>query len=232
MAKIYLIPTPLSVSDRSAELNRSIINSLDYFVVENIRTARRFLASLKLDLAIDGMEFVELSEHTSPHDVSAMLDPILVSDRSCGVMSEAGLPCVADPGSLLVAAAQRAGVEVVPLVGANSILMALMASGACGQSFAFNGYLPIKPAERMAAIKKFERLAISTAQTQIFIETPYRNGSLFSDFLKYCQPQLMLSLGSDITGCDEFISTKSIGQWRVSGMPAIEKKPAIFILFQ
>lgn len=231
MAKIYLIPTPLSQSDISSDINRHIINELDYFVVENLRTARRFLSSLKLDRKIDQIEFVELSEHTDPHTVHAMLGPIIAEGRPCGVMSEAGLPCVADPGSLLVAAAHRVGIEVVPLVGASSIMLALMASGASGQNFAFNGYLPIKPAERSVAIKKYERLAEQSGQTQIFIETPYRNLSLFADIVKVCNDNLKLCLASDLTGKDPFIRSLTIVEWRRS-TPLIDKRPTIFIIYQ
>lgn len=230
MAKIFLIPTPLSPTDCSSLLNREVIASLDYFVVENLRTARRFIASLKLDRKIDDMEFVELSEHTSPIDVEQMLQPIVEQGRSCGVMSEAGLPCVADPGSLLVAAAHRAKIEVVPLVGASSIMLALMASGASGQNFAFNGYLPIKPDARATAIKKFERLAIA-GQTQIFIETPYRNISLFTDLIKNCGANQMLCVACDLTGGKSLIISKKISAWGLSELPDIEKRPAIFILF-
>lgn len=230
MAKIFLIPTPLSPTDGSAFLNRELIGSLDYFVVENIRTARRFIAGLKLERKIDQMEFVELSEHTSPGDVEQMLQPIVSQGRSCGVMSEAGLPCVADPGSLLVSAAHRAGVQVVPLVGGSSIMLALMCSGASGQNFAFNGYLPIKPDARAVAIKKFERLAIG-GQTQIFIETPYRNMSLFADFLKNCGANQMLCVACDLTDANSLVISKKIGAWQSSPLPAIEKRPTIFILF-
>lgn len=231
MAKIYLIPTPLSQSDLSSDINRHIINELDYFVVENLRTARRFLASLKLDRKIDEIEFVELSEHTDPQSVHAMLGPIIAEGRSCGVMSEAGLPCVADPGSLLVAAAHVADVQVVPLVGASSIMLALMASGASGQNFAFNGYLPIKPAERSVALKKYEKLALQSGQTQIFIETPYRNMSLFADIVKICSGNLKLCLASDLTGKDPFIRSSTIVEWRHLS-PLIDKRPTIFIVYQ
>lgn len=232
MAKIYLIPTPLSPDDASASRNRDLINSLDYFVVENIRTARRFLASLKLDRAIDDMEFVELSEHTQPADVDQMLDLVVSGGRSCGVMSEAGLPCVADPGSLLVAAAHRRGVGVVPLVGGSSIMLALMASGASGQNFAFNGYLPIKPDERTAAIKRFERQAGESGQTQIFIETPYRNKALFENFLKTCSQDSILCVASDITTPNELIISRKICDWRKLNMLDIVKSPTIFILYR
>lgn len=230
MAKIFLIPTPLSPADLSPELNRDVIDTLDYFVVENVRTARRFLASLKLTRAIDDMQFIELSEHTEPQDVEQMLSPILNDGRSCGVMSEAGLPCVADPGSLLVAAAHRHRLDIVPLVGGSSIMLALMGSGADGQNFAFNGYLPIKPPERLAAIHRIERSA-QNGQSQIFIETPYRNLSLFADLVKNCMKNTMLCVASDLTGSKMMIDSRKIEQWASDQPPLMAKIPTIFILF-
>lgn len=227
--KLYLIPTP--IAEGCLDVNRDIISGLDYFVVENIRSARRYISSLKLGRAIDTIEFVELSEHTSPGDVAAMLSPMLVDGRHCGVMSEAGLPCVADPGNLIVAAAHKAGIEVVPLVGASSLMLALMASGANGQNFAFNGYLPIKADGRAAALKFFERRAVSESQSQIFIETPYRNLSLFADILNQCSPHIMLTVATDLLAPTQFISSLSIAQWKSGSVPDIGKRPAIFILF-
>ncbi|MEG0602106.1 MAG: SAM-dependent methyltransferase [Mucinivorans sp.] len=230
MAKIFLIPTPLSPVDFSPLLNREVIATLDYFVVENIRTVRRFLATLKLDRPIDEMEFAELSEHTPAAQVEQLLLPVLNDDRSCGVLSEAGLPCVADPGNLLVGAAHRHGVEVVPLVGGSSIMLALMASGAGGQNFAFNGYLPVKGADRLSAIRRIERLAQS-GQTQIFIETPYRNLSLFSDLVNSCNRNTMLCVASDLTGDNMLITSRTIGWWLSHGPLGLGKVPAIFVLF-
>lgn len=225
---LYLIPTP--IAENAVEVNRDIIASLDYFIVENIRTARRYIASLHIERAIDDMEFVELSEHTEPSQIEDMLSPIKAG-RACGVMSEAGLPCVADPGNLIVAAAHRAGIEVKPLMGPSSLMLALMACGASGQNFAFNGYLPIKSDARAKAIKFFERRAVTEHQTQIFIETPYRNRSLFDDMMKVCTPLSMLTIAVDLLSERQMIRTLSIAEWKKRGAPSFDKRPAIFILF-
>ena len=230
MAKLYLLPAPLSPADRTPELHRELFAALDLFVVENVRTTRRFLSSMKLGRPIDALEFVELSEHTRPEEVEALADRLATEGRDAGVVSEAGVPCVADPGAGLVGAAHRRGIEVVPLVGSSSILMALMASGASGQSFAFNGYLPVKPAERIEAIRRFERAARG-GQTQIFIETPYRNEVLFETFLKNCAPSTWLCLASDLNGDNQLINSKSIGEWRAEKRPNLAKNPTVFILF-
>lgn len=228
--KIYLLPAPLSPEDQAPEMHRELFASLDFFVVENVRTARRFLSSMKLGRPIEALEFVELSEHTTSEQVEALAAQIVAQGRDVGVMSEAGVPCVADPGSVLVAAAHRLGIEVVPLVGSSSILMALMASGASGQSFAFNGYLPIKPAERAEAIRRLER-GVRAGQTQIFIETPYRNQSIFESLLKNCSSGTMLSVASNITASNQLIASRSVGEWRAQKTPNWDKNPTIFILF-
>ncbi len=226
---IYLIPTPIAEGNSTSEEVRSAIRACDYFVVENIRTARRYISSLRLGLVIDSLEFVELSEHTSLEDISGILSPIL-GGRCAAIMSEAGLPCVADPGSLLVAAAHKAGVRVVPLIGASSIMLALMSSGLSGQNFAFNGYLPIKGEERVRALRRYESRAVSEGQTQIFIETPYRNVSLFGDMLRSLGSSTLLTVACDLTGEHEYVSTLSIAQWKGSAVPDIAKRPAIFII--
>lgn len=227
---LYLIPTPIAPIEVTDPLIIEAINAADYFVVENIRTARRYISSLKLGRAIESIEFVELSEHTSVDQVESLLAPI-VAGRTGAIMSEAGLPCVADPGNILVDAAHRAGIKVVPLVGASSIMLALMASGASGQNFAFNGYLPVKSDERVRAIKFFERRAVSEHQTQIFIETPYRNDSLLADLIKGCETRVMLCVACDLTSESQTIISRSIEQWRKSSYPSFNKRPAIFILF-
>lgn len=235
MGKIYLIPTPLGPNaDWNAELpntNQSIIDGIDYFVVENVRTARRFLARCNLTRAIDQLTFAELNEHTPMADVEQLLNPLLRDGKNIGVMSEAGLPCVADPGAWLVAAAHRRGIEVCPLCGPNSMTLALMASGANGQSFAFNGYLPVKPAERTQAIRRYERRALTERQTQIFIETPYRNRKLFDELVTVCGADTMLCVACDLLEPNQYIRSLSVGAWKKQGAPAIDKRPAIFILF-
>lgn len=227
---LYLIPTPIAPVEVTDPAIVAAIEAADYFVVENVRTTRRYISSLKLGRAIDEIEFVELSEHTSPDEVDAILAPI-VAGRVGAVMSEAGLPCVADPGNILVAAAHRAGVRVVPLIGASSIMLALMASGASGQNFAFNGYLPVKSDERVRAIKFFERRAVAEGQTQIFIETPYRNDALLGELVKCCESRLMLCVACGLTSSEEVVISRSIEAWRRVTLPSFNKRPAIFILF-
>lgn len=226
---LYLIPTPIAEGNSSSVEIVAAIRACDYFVVENVRTARRYISSLKLGIVIDELEFVELSEHTLSSDISSILQPIL-EGHSGAIMSEAGLPCVADPGSLLVEAAHRSGVRVVPLIGASSIMLALMSSGFSGQNFAFNGYLPIKSDERARALRRYEQRSKSEGQTQIFIETPYRNISLFGDLLKLLSPLTRLAIACDLTSPEEYIKVLSVEQWRKSGTPPIAKRPTIFLL--
>lgn len=229
--KIYMLPCPISEGnpyDVLPEANRAVMAGIDYFIVENVRTARRFLSAAKIGRPIEELEFAECSEHTTEMEIAPLLKPIL-EGRDCGIISEAGLPGVADPGADVVAAAQRVGIEVVPLVGPSSILMALMASGQNGQSFAFNGYLPIKPAERTKAIKSFERRALQDGQSQIFIEAPYRNDKLFADMLSVLLPTTRLTVAVDITSEGEVIRTLTVAEWRKSPSPEMHKRPTIFI---
>ena len=231
---IYMIPCPIadgeSVWEVLPKANLEIINSLDYFVVENIRSARRFLSKAGIERKIDELQFVELNEHTtSSADVERMLRPIL-EGRSAGVISEAGVPGVADPGADIVALAHKHDIRVVPLVGPSSILMAMMASGQNGQSFAFVGYLPVKEPERTRHIRNLEQRAISERSAQIFIEAPYRNIKLFDTLIKSLKPAIRLTVACDITSHDEYIKTATIEQWRRKAVPNIEKRPTIFIL--
>lgn len=231
---IYMIPCPISdereVWDVLPKANLEVMNSLDYFVVENIRSARRFLSKAGVERKIDELEFVELNEHTtSAADVERMLKPVL-EGRSAGVISEAGVPGVADPGADIVALAHRKGVRVVPLVGPSSILMSVMASGLNGQSFAFVGYLPIKDGERQRRLKELEHRARTEQQAQLFIEAPYRNVKLFDTLVKTLSPQLRLTIAADITSPNEYILTLLIAEWRKRGVPDIAKRPTIFIL--
>ena len=204
--------------------------ALDYFIVENTRSARRFLSRAKLGLSIDELEFRELNEHTvAGREVEELIAPI-EAGRSAGVISEAGVPGVADPGALVVAMCHRRGIRVVPLVGPSSILLAMMASGLNGQSFAFNGYLPVKPDERARAIRTFERRAHAEHQAQLFIETPYRNVKLVEQLLQICAPDTLLTIAKDLTAPDETVITRRIADWRRSQLPELNKRPAIFIL--
>ena len=231
---IYMIPCPIadhnSVWEVLPESNRKIMDSLDYFIVENTRSARRFLSKAGVARPIEELEFVELNEHTtSPSDVERMLKPIL-EGRSAGVISEAGVPGIADPGADIVALAHRNGIRVVPLVGPSSIVMVMMASGQNGQSFAFVGYLPIKEGERAQRIKQLERRAQQENQAQIFIEAPYRNLKLMDSLLKTLSPKMRLSVAADITSENEYIVTRTIEEWKRSPKPEIEKRPTIFVL--
>ncbi len=231
---LYLIPCPISeqtdVYDVTPHANKRVIDSLEYFIVENLRSARRFLSKAKIERAIDQLEFRELNEHTTSHkDIEDMVAPI-EAGRSAGVISEAGVPAVADPGALVVAECHKRGIKVVPLVGPSSIIMALMASGLNGQSFAFNGYLPIKEPERSRTIRGFERRAQSEGQSQIFIEAPYRNVKLFELMVKILSPTTLLTVAVDITAPTEIIITKNVDGWRKTAMPEMNKKPTIFII--
>ena len=231
---LYMIPCPISdqteVYDVVPQANRSVVDSLDYFIVENVRSARRFLSKAGISRKIDELEFVELNEHTvAGQAVEAMIKPLLAG-RSAGVISEAGVPGVADPGALVVEACHRKSIKVVPLVGPSSILLAMMASGLNGQSFAFNGYLPVKPPERSKAIKALERRAHSEHQSQIFIEAPYRNVKLMEQMLQVCAAETKLTVACDITSPEELIVTRSVAEWRKAGIPDIAKRPTIFII--
>lgn len=229
--KIYLLPCPIgetAVYDVLPMHNKSVMQSLDYFIVENIRSARRFLSRAGIGKPIDSLTFAELNEHSTPAEVSSLLDPIL-KGQSVGVISEAGVPGVADPGAEIVALAHKHGIEVIPLVGPSSILLALMASGLNGQSFAFNGYLPIKQPDRSRSIKFYEKRAQTENQSQIFIEAPYRNAKLFEDILASCANGTSLTVAADILQPDQFIRTLTIAEWRKQ-KPDIQKRPAIFII--
>ncbi len=229
-----MIPCPISEQtqpwDVLPEANRAVIDSLDYFIVENTRTARRFLSKAGVKQPIDTLEFRELNEHTvAGVAVEELVRPI-AEGRSAGVISEAGVPGVADPGALVVEACHRRGIRVVPLVGPSSIILAMMASGLNGQSFAFNGYLPVKPPERAKAIRFFERRARSEGQSQLFIEAPYRNVKLFEQLLQTLAPDTRLSVAMDLTDPQEFLRTLSVAEWRREKMPDMNKRPAIFII--
>lgn len=231
---LYMIPCPISdstgVYDVVPEANRRIMDALDYFIVENVRSARRFLSKARVSRRIEELEFVELNEHTvAGAAIQAMIKPI-EEGRSAGVISEAGVPGVADPGALVVEACHRRGIRVVPLVGPSSILLAMMASGLNGQSFAFVGYLPVKPPERAKAIRSLERRAHAEQQSQIFIEAPYRNVKLAEQILEVCAAESRLTIACDITSPDEIILTKTIAEWRKRGLPDIAKRPTIFII--
>ena len=228
--KLYLIPTPLGEGEPAEVLPASVLGllpSLRRFVVEEVRTARRFLSSAGLKGRIGELEFHELNEHTPAHTVESYLE--LFSDgASVGLLSEAGLPAVADPGAALVALCHRNGIEVVPLVGPSSLMLALMASGLNGQSFAFAGYIPAKTAERRSALKALERRSSAARQSQILIETPYRNDALFADMLQCLSPTVQLCVAANLTQEDAFVRTLTVAQWKAHPV-RIGKRPCVFI---
>ncbi|MBR5003503.1 MAG: SAM-dependent methyltransferase [Bacteroidaceae bacterium] len=232
-AALYLIPVTLGDTDIDRVLpnhNRTIIAGICHYVVENIRSARRFLRKSNPDIVIDDLTFYTLDEHTRPEEIASFLAP-LRDGKPVGVISEAGCPAIADPGADLVAIAQREGLPVVPLVGPSSILMSLMASGFNGQSFAFNGYLPVEPAERTRKIKQLEQRAYSEDQTQIFIETPYRNHKMIEELVRTCRPTTRLCVACDISCEGEEIHTRTIAQWKKAKYD-IQKRPAIFLIYK
>lgn len=229
---LYLLPVPLSdvaPSEVMPQRNIEVARSVKYFIVENIRSARRFLKRCDREISIDELSFVELNEHTSPADVPAMLKP-LEEDHDMAVVSEAGCPAVADPGADAVAEAQRRGYEVVPLIGPSSILLALMGSGFNGQTFAFAGYLPVDASARAARLKEMERRILREHQTQIFIETPYRNNKLIGELCRTMPSDMRLCVASDITGPRQSILTKTMAQWRKSTFD-YDKIPTIFLIY-
>lgn len=229
--KLYLIPSPLGEVDLRDILPAHVLEiacSLRIFVVEETRTVRRYLSAAGLRGHIDELEFHELNEHTTAPEVEALSE--LFDRGDVGLISEAGLPAVADPGAQLVALCHRIGVEVVPLVGPSSLMLALMASGLNGQSFAFRGYIPAKTDERRSALKDIERLSRSLNQSQIMIETPYRNDSLFADMLQVLNPATRLCVAADITLPTQFIRTMSVAAWRKQQVFQIGKRPCVFII--
>ena len=232
-AKLYLIPTTLG--DTSLELvlpqyNLLIISRLKYFIVENIRTARRFIKKANPAAVIDDLTFFELNEHTKAEEISGFLVPLLAGN-DMGVISEAGCPAIADPGADVVALAQQKNISVTPLVGPSSILMALMASGFNGQNFAFVGYLPVNQTERIRAIKNLESKVYAENQTQMFIETPYRNAKLLESLLSVCNKNTKLCIAADITLESEFIVTKTISDWKHK-LPDLNKRPCLFLIYR
>lgn len=235
MGKLYLIPSPLGENDPAEVIPAPVLEllqSIKIYVVENARTVRRYLSRAGLRGHIEELEMVELSEHTTPKEVEAMA--ALFQKGDVGLISEAGLPAVADPGAQLVELCHRKGVEVVPLVGPSSLMLALMASGLNGQSFAFRGYIPAKTDERKEALRSLEKLSRNLRQTQIIIETPYRNDSLLQDMLRELGGETRLCLAADITLPSQFIKTMKVDQWRryaeKQSEPLIGKRPCVFLI--
>lgn len=230
---LYLIPVTLGETSIERVLpayNKNVIITIKYFIVENVRSARRFLKKVDTTINIDDLTFYELNKHTDNKLIDNYLDPIS-KGFDIGIISEAGCPAIADPGSDIVAIAQKRNYNVIPLIGPSSILLSLMASGFNGQSFAFHGYLPIDSNERLRKIKQMEQRILHEHQTQIFIETPYRNIKLVEDLIKNCSPSSQLCIAMNITCEDEFIKTKSLKDWKKK-LPDMAKQLCIFLLYK
>jgi 16S rRNA (cytidine1402-2'-O)-methyltransferase len=229
---VFLIPTIISENTAHKVITPQImevVKKLNYFLVENTRTARRFISSLKIGINIEELNFELLDKNTPSDEVEKLMEPAL-KGKDIGILSEAGCPGIADPGATAVKFAHKKGIKVVPLVGPSSILLALMASGFNGQSFAFHGYLPIEAKEREKSLKEIEFIAIKKNQTQIFMETPYRNNKTFQDVIKICRADTLLCVAKDITGEEEFIKTQAISSWK-SSVPDLQKFPVIFLIY-
>lgn len=230
---LYLLPVTLgdtSVEKVLPAYNKEIITEIKYFIVEDVRSARRFLKKVDRSIVIDDLTFFTLNKHTSLEEISGYLKP-LAEGNSMGVISEAGCPAVADPGADVVAIAQRKNYKVVPLVGPSSIILSVMASGFNGQSFAFHGYLPIDANERLKRLKELESRVYSENQTQLFIETPYRNNKMMEDIIKACRPQTKLCIAANITCEGEYIKTRTLKEWN-GKLPDLSKIPCIFLIYK
>lgn len=231
---LYLIPVTLGDTPIDKVLpsyNTDIIRGIKHFIVEDVRSARRFLKKVDKDIVIDELTFCPMGKHASAELFASYLRP-LEQGNPVGVISEAGCPAVADPGADVVSIAQRKGLRVIPLVGPSSMILAVMASGFNGQSFAFNGYLPIEPGERVRKIKALEQKVYSEHQTQLFIETPYRNAKMFGEILRSCRPQTKLCVAAGITCEEEYIRTRTVQEWKRHSLPDLSKIPAIFLIYK
>ena len=229
---LYLIPVPLGHISPEASLPVPVleqIRRLTHFVVENAKSARAFLKAVGTEQALQALQLEELNEHTRPDALDRLLAP-LRAGHDLGLLSEAGCPAVADPGADLVALAQSESIRVVPLIGPSSLLLALMASGLNGQRFAFQGYLPAKEAERAKTLRELEAESRKRGQTQIFIETPYRNQQLFASILQTCQPGTRFAVATDLSLPGESVRTRTVGQWKKETPPEIERRPTVFLL--
>ncbi len=227
--KLYLIPSMLGESAQHTILPHTleIVNATDFFIVESAKSARRFLRAIGFNKSFDEIEFAELNEHNKDFDSGFLLDAVASGKNVC-VISDAGIPCVADPGNIVVSVAHQNNIEVIPLVGPSSIMLALMASGLNGQQFLFHGYIPVKEPERSKFIKLMDAEA-NKRITQIFIETPYRNNKLLQELMKNCRKETLLTIACDLTLKTELIKTKKVGEWKQK-IPEINKRPAVFLL--
>lgn len=233
--KLYLIPTLLG--DDESMINwvipqkvKEVVNLITYYIVENERTARRYLLKIGYKTPIDDTRFFVLNKHTRDEEVASFLKPAM-EGKSIGLLSEAGVPCVADPGNVIVQLAHSKNIKIEPLTGPSSIILALMASGFNGQNFSFLGYLPIDKGERMRKLKQLETISVKENQTQIFIETPYRNQKMFDDIIHSCQPSTFLCIACNITLQDAYIKSMSINDWKKS-KPDLNKRPTVFLIYK
>jgi len=230
LGRLYLIPAPVSENTEHLvipEMVKRELKGIEHFLVEDIRTARRYLSSLKIYESIEPLHFSVLNKNSKESELKELFNPIF-EGKNIGIISESGCPGVADPGALAVSYAHRNGFIVVPLVGPSSILLALMGSGMNGQRFAFQGYLPVNKNDASESIKLFEKESRSKNQTQIFIETPYRNNQVFANLIKTLHSETLLCVALDVTGYQEFIHTHTVSEWKRK--PAeLPKLPAIFL---
>lgn len=233
--KLYLIPTPLGEGDFQhffPALNAEIINKIDAYIVEEVRTARRFLRYAGIKRPIDELQFFVLNEHTQGSDLNEYLQPC-IEGKDLGLMSEAGVPCVADPGNKVVAKAHQLNIDVVPLIGPSSIILSLMGSGLNGQNFTFDGYLPVNQHDREQQIKAIETDALRKNRTHIFIETPYRNQRMIASICSICQPATRVCIAAGLTAPGQFLKTMSVAKWRKyfeKPENQFGKVPAIFLI--
>lgn len=229
---LYLVPNILGNPDTTQCIPAAVpelTHRVKVYIVENLRNARRYLKNLDRNIDIDELLFYELNEHTAHEEVPEFLEEVL-NGADAAVLSDAGVPGVADPGALVVKAAHEHGIRVVPLTGPSSIILSLMASGMNGQAFTFHGYLPVKRPERIRKIKELEQAVKRRGETQIFIEAPYRNDGLLEDISSSCDPATLLCVAADITMDTEFIRTKSIASWKKEKCPSLHKRPVIFLI--
>lgn len=232
---LYLIPVTLGETEHSRVLpayNKEVIEGIRHFIVENKKSAIRFLVKVSKEIPIDDLNFYELNEHTLAKDTISYLDPLKKQGLPIGIISEAGCPAVADPGALVVEMAQKQDLKVIPLVGPSSMILALMASGFNGQSFAFNGYLPVKENERAKKLRALENKIWNENQTQLFIEAPYRNKKMLETILSVCKQDTKVCIAAGLTCKEEYVKTKSVAEWKKGQIPEINKIPAIFLLYK
>ena len=229
--KLYLIPTTLGETSALEVLPisvKKVVEMIDYYIVENEKAARRSIKAISANKSQPSLQLKQLNKFTDPSEIPTYLQPCL-EGINMGLLSDAGVPCLADPGAEIVKIAHQKGIQVVPLVGPSSILMAMMASGMNGQSFAFNGYLPIDKKERKTELKRLEKLSFDTEQSQLFIETPYRNDKMLEEIVNILHHDTQICVACDITLPTEYIATKSAKDWKTH-MPELHKRPAIFII--